>query len=366
MKTTSKLICVLAGLLFQTGVCNAQFFSGGTFNSPKGMGLGVDFSFRGDGDFSSANIWMDARDFFGEGGTEVGIKGSFIHNFSLFTTNGPENRLTVYAGPGVSLGYVYDIEKGRGVMGALCADVGVRVELSNPLIVSLGFSADLGLHASREQEGTVLSIYKEGLIHSYYPELRFMYNFSERPRDQRYKGGNRKVTFAFEWGLFSDVYGNYHYKYMSPNGVIDVTGESKGFYSNWFLDAGVGYDILNNLNVSIRGGLSLEKDVHECFPLTSRITGLTNEKSGRRWLAYAEAGPVFFEGLKTGMTAKTGGGLRLHMYKALKLDLLAGCRMMLMHPGFSDEHEGAIEPEGFMRADDKVNIAVTFGTAVNF
>ena len=109
---------------------------------------------------------------------------------------------------------------------------------------------------------------------------------------------------------------------MSPNGVIDVTGESKGFYSNWFLDAGVGYDILNNLNVSIRGGLSLEKDVHECFPLTSRITGLTNEKSGRRWLAYAEAGPVFFEGLKTGMTAKTGGGLRLHMYKAYLIRLL--------------------------------------------
>ena len=366
MKQTFKLLCVLVGALFQEAFCQAQYFTGGTFNSPKGMGLAADFSFRGEGDFSSAGIWLDARDFFGEGDSDIGIKGSFIHNFTIFTASGPQNSLTVYAGPGISMGYVYDIEKDRGVMGALCADVGVRVSLANPLVVSLGFSADLGLHVSKENDGTILSLYKEGLIHSYYPELRFMYNFSERPRQGSYAGDNRKVTFAFEWGFYYDIYGNYHYNYISPTGPVDVTGKSKGFYSNWFLESGVGYDIVDNLNVSIRGGVSREKSARNSFPLKMRLTGLTNEKAGHRFLAYAEAGPVFYEDLKTGMTARTGGGLRLNLYRSVSLDILAACRMTLTHPGFFDEHSGAIVPAETMHANDEVHLAVSFGTALNF
>lgn len=100
--------------------------------------------------------------------------------------------MSLYAGPGVTLGYVRDHNKGvwfdftslfkenPGFVAALSGDVGCRFDFGGRVALDLSFATDAGLHIRRNEKeqkymATSLSIYNNGLIQSFYPQLTILF-----------------------------------------------------------------------------------------------------------------------------------------------------------------------------------------------
>lgn len=99
---------------------------------------------------------------------------------------------TFYAGPGVSTGVVRDHDKGRGFdltslisenpgfMFALSGNVGCRFDFGRKLSLDLSFLADAGIHVrvnekEKSYTATSLSVYNNGFIQMFYPQLTILY-----------------------------------------------------------------------------------------------------------------------------------------------------------------------------------------------
>ena len=101
--------------------------------------------------------------------------------------------MTLYAGPGISFGYVHDHDKGRklfdigslianndGFMFAVSGDAGCRFDFGKTIALDLSFTADAGLHVRRNEkeksyEAASLSIYNNGLLQALYPQLTILF-----------------------------------------------------------------------------------------------------------------------------------------------------------------------------------------------
>lgn len=112
------------------------------------------------------------------------VKPGAKFNISRFGTVGSGDRLTFFAGPGFSAGYVRDFDREdfdfdaknasvHGPMAALSATAGIRLAFDRA--VSLGFSltAEAGIlvHKDADTSAKILAAYKNGLMRTVYPEL---------------------------------------------------------------------------------------------------------------------------------------------------------------------------------------------------
>lgn len=368
---------VAVALCLASLTAEAQVFSGGTFNSFKGYGLAADIP-ASDGNFRSVNLWADYRDLIGGETDGIGIKASFIHNFLIYNTLLPNGvGLEIYSGPGIAIGYVGDRKSGRGAMGAFSADVGVRLRFSRPVVISIGVTADLGLHAGKPEDEpkkpdgsgakTVLSMYENGIRHAWFPEVRVMYNFSGGRSGADSGPKRRRLTFAAEWGVTVTPYSNWHYNYVTSIGNrVDVKGSDTGLGVNYYIDAAIGYDLLPRLNLSVHGSRAGIADGMIGWPVGLRGTVSFGKLLRHSALAYAEGGVIFFDDLPEGRMVRAGGGIRIPIHKTVSLDILLGARLAVAHPEYYDEHIRGNVPHDLLRARDAAYLGFSFGTALNF
>jgi len=163
----------------------------GSFQSPKGFGASIFFVSR---DGTETDILTLRTDFYGllAGRTrDVGGCLAYTHDYLLFATDGPDFRIQLHAGAGGALAYVHDFENGffsaterllernPGIAAGLAGNLGLRVDFRRHLTLDVSFSAIPGVHLRTDHHtGTLLvSLYRNGLYHAYYPQLNLMYRF---------------------------------------------------------------------------------------------------------------------------------------------------------------------------------------------
>lgn len=182
----SVIRTVLVSVLLATYVpLSANRPSFGVYSSPKGFGLTITKEHaKADNSFTlyfdMYGIYMSRTDIPG-----AKFNYSRIHTFKKWEQE--EYSLCFYGGPGCSIGYVFDYEKGwdklqrsQGAMTALSYTAGLKMDFSSSK-VSLDFSLEpeLGLHLRRDNsaDNNSLSLYVNGLIQSIYPQVSIFYRF---------------------------------------------------------------------------------------------------------------------------------------------------------------------------------------------
>ena len=163
----------------------------GLYQSPHGVGLTAFFPTP---DASETDILTLRTDFYGllAGRTnDVGGCISYTHDYALLRAEGPDFRLQLHVGAGGLVGFGHDFEKGffsaterelihnRGWIVAPQGNVGLRVDFRRHLSLDLSFAVAPGVHLRTDRAtGTLLvSFYKNGTYHAYYPQLNLMYRF---------------------------------------------------------------------------------------------------------------------------------------------------------------------------------------------
>ena len=163
----------------------------GLFNSPKGIGLAFHTSEK-DGEFHSAAAFVDIYGVATSRCSYPGYKVNLSRQYIFSRAPRDAWSMSFYAGPGISAGYVRDHDKGRGwdlsslmsdnqgLMFALSGSAGCRFDFGSKVALDLSFTAEAGVHIRRNEKekgysAANLSIYNNGLIQIFYPQLTFLF-----------------------------------------------------------------------------------------------------------------------------------------------------------------------------------------------
>ena len=187
-----KLYTCLSVLLAALFCAPATAQDIGMYNSPKGVGAQFRFA-EHDGIFHTATAFVDIYGVMTSRCQYPGYRFNFSRQYIFKKLEHDDVRMTLYAGPGISFGYVHDHDKGRklfdiqslianndGFMFAVSGDIGCRFDFGKRIALDLSFTADAGLHVRRnEKEKTYqaanLSIYNNGLLQAFYPQLTILF-----------------------------------------------------------------------------------------------------------------------------------------------------------------------------------------------
>ena len=150
---------------------NGGFALGG-IQSPKGVGLSMEFVHDAES-FSAFSLTADLIDIISGVSSSPGVK--LTYHYNLIGKSWGEGRFAFYAGPGLTAGYVRNLDNHFGFMGGLSGDAGLRVRCLHSILLSLEFQADLALHGKKQHPD--VGLYRAGFKHSYYPHLRIQYAF---------------------------------------------------------------------------------------------------------------------------------------------------------------------------------------------
>ena len=177
---SSKLVTIVF-LSFFCSVCAASAagreqgrgFSAGMASSVRGVGLCGEFSGE-PGWFNSFFLTLDLMDILNGRASTPGLKLNYFYNKVLATFG--EGKFSLYAGPGVTGGYVRNTDGHPNFMGGLSVDAGFSMKCLNSINLSIDFQADLAF-SLKDGNSNGLSIYKAGFLHSYYPFVKIAYRF---------------------------------------------------------------------------------------------------------------------------------------------------------------------------------------------
>ena len=165
----------------------------GLFNSIKGIGATVRFP-EESGVFHSATAFVDIYGVATSRCSNPGLRFNVSRMYVLGKQDRGDIHLTFYAGPGATVGYVRDHDKGRGVdltslmsnndgfMAAVSAGAGCRFDFIGRVALDLSLTGDLGVHIRQNEHedgyfAANLSIFNNGWMQLLYPQLTILFKF---------------------------------------------------------------------------------------------------------------------------------------------------------------------------------------------
>ena len=177
---SSKLVAIVFFTLF-CSVCVASAagqrqgrgFSAGSASSVRGVGLCAELSGE-PGWFNSFFLTLDLKDILNGRSSTPGLKFNYYYNKVLATFG--EGKYSLYAGPGVTGGYVRNTDGHPGFIGGLSVDAGVSMKCLNSITLSLDFQADMAISFKNGNNGGA-TLYKTGLLNCYCPYVKIAYRF---------------------------------------------------------------------------------------------------------------------------------------------------------------------------------------------
>lgn len=145
----------------------------GTFQSPKGLGVCAEFQ-QDPSSFESVTFDADIFGIIIGNYSRPGYKFTYTHDMIVDSYDRGDCALELYAGPGITAGYVRDINKTYSLVAGISGVTGMRFLFERRLSVNLEIGADLAFTISKDERyGTNdLSLYKTGLLHFFYPQIR--------------------------------------------------------------------------------------------------------------------------------------------------------------------------------------------------
>ena len=181
---------ILAFAVAVTLCCSAaaQQRAFGLYNCLKGFGVNLEVA-GADGEFvDSYTLFADIYGFPTGRTDSPGVKFNYSREFPLLEVLENNVSYSLYAGPGFSTGLVRDfeknyyqdlshpLEKNPGFIAALSGIFGCRFGFRNRIVLDLSFTLEAGLHIRKDESGgnAQVSLYKNGIFESFYPQLSIL------------------------------------------------------------------------------------------------------------------------------------------------------------------------------------------------
>ncbi len=172
-------------------IAGAQEF--GLYNSLKGIGASVRLPEK-DGIFHTVNAYVDIYGVATSRCSYPGYKMNVSRQYVCRRFQRDGYSVAFYAGPGISLGYVRDHDKGRGfdltsLMAdnegfalAVSGDAGFFFDFGRNVFLDLSWTAEAGIHLRRNEsersyKASSLSLYNNGFLQAIYPQLTILFRF---------------------------------------------------------------------------------------------------------------------------------------------------------------------------------------------
>ena len=177
-----RRIAILAVFFLCSAILSAQESRGerlfwGTFHSPKGFGFSLETGGES-GHFRSISAYADLSAILRGDAYVPGYRTTYLYNIILKDFRRDDGMLCqLFAGPGVTAGYVRDHDLMKGIIGGLAFAAGARFEFPSRFSVTVEFQGDAAVHIHRHAGGTDLRMYENGLRRIYYPQLIVSYRF---------------------------------------------------------------------------------------------------------------------------------------------------------------------------------------------
>lgn len=152
-------------------------FSLGSFQSPKGIGASFEIQ-KEPNFFDSYDIITDMFGILKGDYSRPGFKATYCRGIILRQFIHDEYTADLYAGPGVTAGYVRDIHEPFSLVAGMTGAAGCRLYFdSRRLVVHIELGVDLAAEFNRNNrfKRIDLDIYKSGLLHFFYPQVRLLY-----------------------------------------------------------------------------------------------------------------------------------------------------------------------------------------------
>ena len=149
----------------------------GTFHSPKGLGFCLE-SQQEQGSFDSFDLIADIFGILRADYSTPGIKATYYRGIVLKHREHDGFFSDFYAGPGVTAGYVRDIHEPFSTVAGLSGVIGERLCFDKKRIVvcmEAGMDLALELNRNNRYRNINLTLYKSGILHTFYPQIRILY-----------------------------------------------------------------------------------------------------------------------------------------------------------------------------------------------
>lgn len=176
MELRKTAVSLLIGTLF-ISVVHAQPKSIGTSYSFGGAGIVYEHTLSHDS-FAGLSLKAETAEMFMGRTGHPGISASFTWNLILKEwTSSDGNRLNLFAGPGLALGWAKDIRKGDGAVIGLTGRLGMECSFKRKVLISISISPIIGTHAEFLDDSIRMTHYLNGLASSSLPEIGIRYVF---------------------------------------------------------------------------------------------------------------------------------------------------------------------------------------------
>ena len=169
-------IVILMTSLFLSGI-NAQERSIGATFSYAGTGISFQNKVKED-TFIEIQLRAETTHLFASVSDIPGMTASVTWNMTFAEMTSPDgNRISFFAGPGISAGFADDIPIHKGVVFGLKGRVGVECCFNRNIALSACVSPVIGAHVSMKDGIPYMLFYKTGMMNCIMPEVGIRYIF---------------------------------------------------------------------------------------------------------------------------------------------------------------------------------------------
>lgn len=148
----------------------------GATNSFRGIGICADIC-TATSDFHSVSVTADLTNIVNGKVSTPGMRITYHYDMKLAGGTTPAGYgYMIYAGPGIAQGYLRSLDSRKGYMAGLSGAAGGKVYLGRSISISAECQADAAL-IFKNKYIHHMSLYKEGIIHSFIPYIRIQYCF---------------------------------------------------------------------------------------------------------------------------------------------------------------------------------------------
>lgn len=148
----------------------------GLVNSPDHLGITVRTP-ANDGIFNTFTLTAEMKNVLSGRESAPGVKFIFQHNRAIAGgMMGGQYLWMLYAGPGVTCGYVRDLSPIYGFMTGVCGNIGICAGFMNNLSVAVEFQGDIAF-IIRDMSNPSMSMYRTGVYRCWIPVLKIAYAF---------------------------------------------------------------------------------------------------------------------------------------------------------------------------------------------
>ena len=178
-----------------------------------------------------------------------------------------------------------------------------------------------------------------------------------------------KWDFGVEWSYVGTYAYNTKYNFFNTEGYrVNAHSEVSGYWSNAEVLLHAGYNLNRRWNISLYTGVIGLADIHYAVPVSLRMTHYFAKNSilADTWLAFAEVGSgiCIKNEPQEIWSGKIGGGYRINLSEATKLDFIAAFRLTYTHPQIIDGNDKI--PLEYTNLNSALLQSFSIGMAITF